>query len=559
MITLGINAAFHDPAACLVRDGAVVAAAEEERFTRVRHGKRPAPLSARELPFHAIHFCLGRAGIHLREVDHVAYSFDPWLPAAPTPWRDPGFTSSVVDAPRQLAAGAPPLLASRFGEVSGDGPFQWHFVSHHLAHASSAFLPSPFEEAAVMTLDSRGEKAATWYGVGRGDDLRTLDQVEMPHSLGLLYERVTEHLGFLHASDESKVMALASYGTPGYLGAFRDAIRMDGEGQYTIRLDGLLEDLGPPRRRGGPIESRHHDIAASLQAALEESVLHLARWLHHRMGENAGASREALCLAGNVALNCVLNARLRDRGPFRRLWVQPASGEAGTAIGAALWVDGRARRSGRSWRMEDAYLGPSYDDGEIEGLLRRSGLRYRRMSDVAGEAAGLLAAGRVLGWFQGRMEFGPRALGARSILASPLKPSMRDRVNEIKDREDFRPVAPVVLEERAAEWFTQSAESPFMLFSCDVRPDRRSRIPAVEHVDGSARIQTVRRSQNALYHALLAAFCDLTDVPVLINTSFNARGEPIVCTPRDAVERFRMSPLDDLVIGSFHLSKQDEG
>jgi carbamoyltransferase len=577
MITLGINAVFHDPAACLVRDGVVVAAAEEERFTRIKHGKRPVPFSTWELPFHAIDFCLASAGVHLRDVDHVAYSFDPWLlmdgrrghstitlplePSAhpvPEEWTaawDPLFLSSIVNAPRHLASGVPHHLQARFHGVSASGPWRWHFVPHHLAHAASAFLPSPFEEAAVMTLDGRGELATTCYGVGRGASMEMLGQVEMPHSLGLLYEEVTRHLGFLHSSDEYKVMALASYGSPRYLGAFREAIRLGDDGRYTISMEALQQVLGPPRARGSSVEPRHHDIARSLQAALEETVLSLARWLHGRL--EPGPARAALCLAGGVALNCVMNAALRDQGPFDRLWVQPAAGDAGTALGAALLVDARERGGARSWRMEQAYLGPSYEDGEIESFLRWSGLRFRRMDDVASESAERLARGRVMGWFQGRMEFGPRALGARSILASPLDPAMRDRMNEIKDREDFRPVAPAVLEEEAAAWFTGAVESPFMLFTWDVRPDRRGRIPAVEHVDGSARIQTVRRDQNPLYHALLQAFRDRTGVPVLINTSFNTRGEPIVCTPRDAVECFWTSPLDDLVIGSFLLSKED--
>jgi carbamoyltransferase len=561
MITLGINAVFHDPAACLVRDGVVVAAAEEERFTRIKHGKRPVPFSTWELPFHAIDFCLAQAGISLRDVDHVAYSFDPWLlmgqrrhdatitlplePSAhpvPEEWTaawDPLFLSSVVNAPRHLASGAPHHLSARFQGVSASGPWRWHFVPHHLAHAASAFLPSPFPEAAIMTLDGRGERATTCYGAGRGAHMEILGQVEMPHSLGLLYEDVTAHLGFLHSSDEYKVMALASYGTPRYLGAFREAIQLAGEGRYTIRMDALQEVLGPPRVRGSAVETRHHDLASSLQAALEETVLALAEWLHGRM--DAGPAREAICLAGGVALNCVMNARLRDKGPFRRVWVQPAAGDAGTALGAALWVD----------------LGPSYGDADIESFLRWSGLRFSRLHDVSAQTADRLARGRVVGWFQGRMEFGPRALGARSILASPLDPAMRDRMNEIKDREDFRPVAPVVPEEEAAEWFTGAGESPFMLFTWDVRPDRRGLIPAVEHVDGSARIQTVRRAQNPLYHALLKAFGARTGVPVLINTSFNTRGEPIVCSPRDAVECFWTSPLDDLVIGSFLLSKEE--
>ncbi len=571
MLTLGINAAFHDSAACLVDDGRVVAAAEEERFTRIKHAKRPVPFSAWELPYHAIAFCMERAGVGLAEVDHVAYGFDPWrrlgarrgdetiaLPlepsAHPTPpeleaaW-DPLFLASIVNAPRHLAGGAPLRLRDRFAGVSADGPFQWHWVDHHLAHAASAFLPSPFERAAALTLDGRGERATTAYFVGRGTCLERIGQVEMPHSLGILYEQVTEHLGFLHSSDEYKVMALASFGRPAYADDFRSMIRLGSDGAYTIAPPRLTERFGPPRAPGAPLEQRHFDLARSLQVALEETVLGLAEWLHRRTGERN------LCLAGGVALNCVLNARLRDDGPFERIWVQPAAGDAGTALGAALWTDAREREGDRAWRMDDAFLGPAFDDDEIERLLAWSGAPARRVADIAGETAALLAANRVVGWFQGRMEFGPRALGARSILASPLDAGTQARLNEIKDREDFRPVAPAVLAEAARDWFVDADDSPFMLFVHGVRPDRADRIPAVRHIDGTARIQTVERERNPRFHALLTAFAARTGVPVLVNTSFNTRGEPIVCTPRDALACFWTSPLDALAIGSWLIEK----
>lgn len=574
MYILGINAAYHDPAACLVQDGRVVAAAEEERFTRVKHGKRPVPFSAYLLPYHAVDYCLKEAGLTLAQVDHVAYSYDPYLllgeranreslhlPLEPSaqppaegfegPW-DPLFLAYIVNAPRQLADGAPFHLKKRFENVRRNGRYcyEWHFVEHHLAHAASAFLASPFEHAAVLTLDGRGEKATTTYHHGRGNELEKLGQVEMPHSLGILYERVTDYLGFLHSSDEYKVMALASFGEPRYLDHFLEAIQVGPAGGFTLRAIDLPALFGPPRRKGDPLEARHFDLARSLQAALEEAVLQLAGWLHSATGE------EALCLSGGVALNVVMNSRLRDRGPFRRLWVQPAAGDAGTALGAALWVDARQRGSpAREYRMDHAFLGPSYSDEEIEAFLQWSKLPYRRVADPAEAAAELLAQDRIIGWFQGRLEFGPRALGARSILASPVRPEMQERLNEIKDREDFRPVAPVVLEEEAVNWFVNGETSPFMLFTYDVQPDKAGLIPAVRHVDGTARIQTINPDQNRPYYDLLRAFQQRTGVPVLVNTSFNTRGEPIVCTPRDAVECFWTSPLDALVIGSFLLEK----
>lgn len=572
MYTLGINAAFHDPAACLVKDGRVLAAAEEERFTHVKHGKRPIPFSTYELPFHAIDYCLREAGIALTEVDHIAYSFDPTLllgrwnhqaeitlplePSAhPTPaeWQsawDPLFLSSIVNAPRHLAGGVPHHLQARFRGVRADGPYRWHFVDHHVAHAVSAFHVSPFERAAVMTLDGRGEKATTTYSLGNGNRLEKLGQVNMPHSLGLLYEEVTGYLGFLHSCDEYKVMALASFGRPRYVAAFREIINVHGDGQYTIAPPRLAERVGPPRRRGAEFEQRHYDIAHSLQVVLEETVLQLAHWLRK------ATMVDDLCLAGGVALNCVMNARLRDRGPFRRVWVQPAAGDAGTALGAALWVDMQERQSSeRAYRMDHAFLGPAFGDREIEDFLRWSKLPYRRLTHVAVETADILVRDKVIGWFQGRMEFGPRALGARSILASPLHATMQATLNQIKDREDFRPVAPVVLEEEVVNWFAHAGSSPFMLFVFDVLPDKADRIPAVRHVDGTARIQTINRQQNPVYYDLLKAFQARTGVPVLVNTSFNTRGEPIVCTPRDAVESFWTSPLDALVIGSFVLEK----
>jgi carbamoyltransferase len=572
MYTLGVNAAFHDSAACLVEDGRLIAAAEEERFTRVKHGKRPIPFSTYEQPHHAIDYCLREAGIRLVDVDHVAYAFDPSLrlgthwgdatislplePSAhPTPeeWEaawDPLFLSSIVNAPRQLAGGAPHHLQERFRGASSRGPFRWHFVEHHIAHAASAFHASPFQQAAVLTLDGRGERATTTYHSGHGNRLERLGQVNYPHSLGLLYEQVTGYLGFLHSSDEYKVMALASFGQPRYLAEFRDIVRVGPDGQYTTAAPCLEEHFGPARLRGGPLEQRHFDIAQSLQAVLEETALQLVDWLHERTGY------DDLCLAGGVGLNCVMNARLRDCGPFRRVWVQPAAGDAGAALGAALWVDARERCCDeRRFQMDHAFWGPAYDDAEIEQFLRWSKLPYRRLTDVADQAAELLAADKVLGWFQGRMEFGPRALGARSILASPISAGMQERLNEIKDREDFRPVAPVVLAEEAANWFTGASTSPFMLFVYDVRPEMAGRIPAVRHVDGTARIQTINRDQHARYYDLVKAFQARTGVPVLVNTSFNTRGEPIVCSPRDALECFWTSPLDALVIGSFLLEK----
>jgi carbamoyltransferase len=574
MYTLGINAAFHDCAACLVADGVVIAAAEEERFTRVKHGKRPLPFTVWQLPCHAIDYCLREAGIHLRQVDHVAYSYDPSIelarighpghpghialplepsaatdPNRPAPWSQLAL-SYVVNAPRQLAGGAPLHLRRRLHLDGAAAPWRWHFVEHHVAHEASAWLAAPFGRCAVMVLDGRGERATSSYGVHDGDGYRRIGQVELPHSLGLLYEDLTTHLGFLHSSDEYKVMALASYGRPVYAPLLRELVRYRGDGMYTVAPARWDERLGPPRTPGAPLLQRHKDIACSLQMVLEETVEAIAAWLQRASG------MPDLAMAGGVALNCVMNGALRRRGPFRRIWVQPAAGDAGTALGAALWIDRLQRHEGAPrWRMEHAFLGPAFSDDEIETLLRDTLLPYRRAPDIAADAAALLAEGKVLAWFQGRMEFGPRALGARSILASPVDAAMQERLNRIKDREDFRPVAPVVLEEAAADWFTDGSASPFMLFVDHVRPERRQRVPAICHVDGSARVQTIGRAQHPLLHQLLTAFAARTGVPMLVNTSFNIRGEPIVCTPRDAVAAFCTAAIDALAIGPFLLEK----
>lgn len=577
MLTLGINAAYHDCAAALVRDGRVVAAAEEERFTRIKHGKRPVPFTTWQLPYHAINYCLAEAGIHLRDVDHIVYAYDPQLlmpagnrdenivlPLEPSkagfgvngesPW-DPLFVSYLVNAPRQLLDGLPHhLISRRWDGLSLEHIMdRWVNLDHHLSHEASAFLASPFDESAVLTMDGRGERTTTSYGHFARGEYRRIKQIDLPHSLGLLYEEVTKYLGFLHSSDEYKVMALASFGQPVYRDQFREILSLEDNGGYALHPARLAERFGPPRRRGDAFDEQHKDIASSLQHVLEETVLHMTQWLQ----TETGASN--LCMAGGVALNCVMNARVARDGAFDQVWVQPAAGDAGTALGAALYVDYQRRGGHRAWTMEHAYLGPEFSDEDIQRLLYQSRMSFRRLDNVAEEAADLLAENKILGWFQGRMEFGPRALGARSILASPLDSTMQARLNGLKDREDFRPVAPVVMEERAAQWFdargARAICAPFMLFVYDVLPQRAQQIPAVRHIDGTARVQTVRRDQNERYYDLIAAFERRTGVPVLVNTSFNTRGEPVVCTPRDAVESFWSSPLDALVIGSYLVEK----
>jgi carbamoyltransferase len=345
-------------------------------------------------------------------------------------------------------------------------------------------------------------------------------------------------------------MALASYGKPVYLDAFRSIIKVHGEGRYTIENANFETLFGKARLKNDPFTQKHFDIAHSLQKALEETATKLALWLHEK------TQCDNLCMAGGVALNCVMNAVIRDNTPFKNIWVQPAAGDAGTAYGAALWVDAQQRNNEfERFEMDHVYWGPEYDDEEIEQFLKWTKVPYRKLNNVAEETAAILAEDKVIGWYQGRMEFGPRALGSRSILASPMNANMQQRLNEIKDREDFRPVAPVVLEEDAGDWFENAEYSPFMLFVYNVKKDKADKIPAVRHVDNTARIQTINRQQHSLYYDLLKEFKKKTGVPVLINTSFNTRGEPIVCTPRDAIECFWTSPFDALVINSFLLEK----
>lgn len=573
MYILGINAVFHDSAACILKDGKLLAAAEEERFTHIKHGKRPVPFSTWELPFHAIDYCLQVANIHINNVDHVAYSFDPYLltgvdyqkqPTIETlfdnkeklvddyrlnPW-EPLFLAFIINARQQLNDGYPHHLQKRFLGANIQ-PEQWHFVEHHTAHAASTFHCSPFKNAAVLTADGRGEYATTTYNIGCNNELNRIGQVNMPHSLGLLYEQVTTHLGFLHSSDEYKVMALASYGKPTFLNDFRDIIQVEKNGQYTIKDQRLIERFGPQRLRHEEFTTHHFDIAHSMQSALEETMLKLTNWLYSE------TQQENLCMAGGVALNCVANARIRDDGQFKNIWVQPASGDDGTALGAALWIDAQQRpTAGKDFIMTHAYWGPEYSDKEIEQFMKWCKVPYRKLDNVAEETVELLVQDKIIGWFQGRMEFGPRALGGRSILASPINPSMQARLNVVKDREDFRPVAPVVLEEEAKNWFKNASYSPFMLFVYDVLEEKADQIPAVKHIDGTARIQTINKQQNKPYYDLLKAFYQKTGVPVLINTSFNTLGKPIICTPRDAIECFWSSPFDALIIGSFIIEKQ---
>src|SRR5215213_8845195 len=536
MKVLGVNAVFHDPAAALLVDGVTVAASEEERFSRRKHGKPPVAFSTWELPEQAMRFCLETAGIEPAELDAVAYSYDPRLGVPP----GHDITREEWEGLRTLYVERPP----RFLETALPGleRERVRFVGHHLAHAASAYLAAGWRDCAALVLDGRGERSSHLSGRVTGGRLEPLAAQALPHSLGLMYEELTAHLGFRRSSDEYKVMALASYGEPEHLDVLRDLVRADMDGGFRVApID--WSGFAPAARPGEDLSPAHADLACSVQRRLEEVMLDLASWLHQRTGATD------LAMAGGVALNCVANSRLWREGPFERIWVQPAAGDSGTALGAAMHV---ALELGDDVQpMPTAALGRGWDDDELASKLSTAAVPHDHPGDIADAVADVLADDGVVAWFQGRSEFGPRALGHRSLLADPRRAENLEKLNDIKGREQFRPVAPMVLAERAAEFFEGPIPSPYMLFTHGVRPGWAERIPAVVHVDGTARIQTVDRGQEPLVARMLEAFEARTGVPVVVNTSLNTAGRPMVDDPRDALECFGSSPVDALVIGSF--------
>lgn len=553
MNLLGLSAFFHESACCLLRDGELVTAAAEERFSRVKHDPR--------LPVAAFRWCLEEAGITVADLDAVAYYEQPRVKLARQLWSgSPGaaFGGAPPGLP-WLDAGAPErAIRERLG---WDGPLLCY--PHHLSHAASGFYFSGFERAAVLTADGVGEWATTAYGIGEGTHLETFEEVRFPHSLGLLYSTVTAYLGFRVNGGEYEVMGLAPYGEPSKVDAICQLVGMGPDGQYALNLryfdfvrgarmysDELPRLLGgAPRAPGGPIEQRHMDVARSLQLVIEEVLLEKAGWLHRRTG------CDDLCLAGGVALNAVAVGRIAREGPFSRVFVQPAAGDAGGGLGAAAlaWIERTGERpaTGRDAPLPHAFWGPGWDADDAARVVRATGLDAEdhrgREGELVEAVAGRLAAGRVVGWFHGRMEIGPRALGARSLLADPRDPEMRDRLNRaVKRRQAFRPFAPSVLASRAALHFDLDRPAPFMTETCAVRSPLA--LPAVTHVDGSARPQTVDPAAAPRFAALLEAFERRTGCPVLLNTSFNLRGEPIVRSPADALSCFARTAIDTLVI-----------
>jgi carbamoyltransferase len=536
MRVLGVNAVFHDPAAALVVDGEIIAATEEERFSRRKHGKAPVPFSTWELPEQSMRWCLQAGGLTPSDLDAVAYSYDPVL----TPDADGDVAANDWEGLRTLyARRAPRFLRTA---LPGLDPRVVRFVPHHVAHAASAHLAAPFRDSAVLVLDGRGETASHLAGHATNQHLEVLAAQQLPHSLGLLYEEVTAHLGFRRSSDEYKVMAMASYGTPRWLPRLRELVRATDDGGFVVEPVDWAAFV-PRLWRGDGWTPAHADLAASVQSRLEEVLLDLAVWVHGRTGERS------LTMAGGVALNCVANARLAAEGPFERIWVQPAAGDAGTALGGALHV--AASEGDRVQGMSTAALGRSWTDQELAAWLVAADVSYERPDDIADAVAEVIAANGVVAWFQGRSEYGPRALGHRSLLANATRAENVTRLNDVKGREQFRPVAPMVLADRAWEIFDGQLPSPYMLFAHRVQPGWAERIPAVVHIDGTARIQTVDAADEPLVARMLRRVECRTGVPVVVNTSLNSAGRPMVDSPRDALECFGSAPVDALALGPY--------
>ena len=561
MIVLGINN-MHDASAAIVIDGKVIAAAEEERFTRIKHQIG--------FPANAVRYCLEEAGVTVSDVDAVGVSWKPWVLGTRfyNAFKTFLFSTSAFKAKAKRGIGQMGnewrelftfrrLIESHFGK----GRFKLHYIDHHLSHAVSAYYVSPYKRSAILTLDGAGEANTSVFWDGEENNIIQLKSIKLPHSIGQFYASITGFLGFKPQSDEYKVMGMASYGEPEFVSVFKDkAVRIYDDGTFRLNsgfidyhlarqglfLDETIRVLGKNRLPDEEITQRHMNIARSTQVVTEEIILRMVNYLHRR------TNVDNLCMAGGVAFNCVANGRLFDNTPFRNVFIQPAAGDAGTAIGAALYIYHKYTREPRSYQMKSAYLGPSYTNQKCMDVLHKFGLSYRELTkeDLCSRIAKLLSEGKLVCWFQGRMEWGPRALGNRSLLADPRRSEMKDIINlKVKQREAFRPFAPSVLEEKSNDYFGNPIPSPFMLFAFKVNSEKIKEIPAVVHVDGTARPQTVSKDINPIYWSLIKEFEKLTNVPVLLNTSFNVQ-EPVVCTPEDAVKCFLRTKVDYLVLNN---------
>ncbi len=570
---LGINAYHADAAAVLLKDGEIVAAVEEERFNRIKHSAG--------FPALAIRYCLERAGIEISDVAHVGVSRVPNAHLINNLtfvlYNRLMFTRQGLDRLRSVEKirNVKTVLAETLGVHESVLGMEFHNVEHHMAHMASAFLVSPFEESAVLSIDGFGDFCSTMLGRGSGNSLEKTDTVIFPHSLGLFYTSMTQYLGFPNYGDEGKVMGLAPYGEPRFLEEMMKIVVPDKSGIFRLNLDyfthhihgvemswdegspyigrvysdRMIEVFGPPREPKGEITQHHRDIAASLQRCLEIHLFQLLNRLHECIPTTN------LCLAGGVSYNSVALGQIRQNTPFRNIFIQPAAGDSGTALGVAFFIWNTLLGNARRYMMSDAYLGPEYTDDELEHALRMFGVHYERCENIEDHAAELLAEGKIVGWFQGRMEFGPRALGSRSILADPRTAEIKEVLNRrIKHRESFRPFAPAILEEYLEEYFEEPFSSPFMLLVFKVKPEKRRVVPATEHVDHTGRVQSVSKATNPRFWILIEAFRKRTGIPLLLNTSFN-ENEPIVCSPQDALNCFATTKMDALALGDFLVSR----
>lgn len=557
---LGLNYIGHDASASLVRDGELIASAPEERFTREKKD--------RSFPENSIEYCLDYEGIEIRDIDTITYYMDP----------ETHYEERVIHHLGRFYPDSVPLFDSMLeraqkvnnveeeirSRLSYNGEI--YFCTHHLAHISSSFFPSGYDSAAAISMDGLGEISSTVIADVNEDGIEVLKEIDFPHSLGMLYNAVTHYLGFNATTDAGKIMGLSSYGdSTRYIDEFRDIVQFDKEGGYELDLDyfafpferstwvtdEFMNRFGPMREEGDELTERHKDIAAALQKRIEEAYFHMAEWVKEETG------RKNLCLAGGVALNSVANGKLVKSELFDDVYIPPTAGDDGTSIGGPLYYHHCVQGSSKRSRISP-YMGPAYSDKEVIDSLNRLNLNYRKSEDVFSETAEYIAGGNIVGWFQGRMEMGPRALGNRSILGDPRDPDVKDVINSsVKFREPFRPFAPSVLLEEVDQWFDYDRPSPYMILVYDVLPEKREEIPGVTHVDGTGRLQTVAGTDNERYHSLIKEFEKLTDVPVLVNTSFNIKGEPIVNTPMDAIRCFLGSGIDYLVMNDYILDKND--
>ena len=563
MYILGISCYYHDAAACLIKDGKLIAAAEEERFTRKKHDS--------SFPINAINFCLKEADISSKELSFIGFYEKPLLKferilSQHLEMFPYSFWSFYKTMPNWLSEKLRiPKIIKKKLKYKGD----ILFIDHHLAHASSSFLVSPFREAAILTVDGVGEWTTTTIGVGKENSIELLKEIKFPHSLGLLYSTITAYLGFSVNNSEYKIMSLASYGSPIYYDKFMRIIDIKEDGSYRFNMGyfdyhyklrmpskKFIQEFGPIRKPDEELTQHHKDIAASLQKITEDILFKILNYLYKE------TKIKNLCLSGGVALNSVANGKIKKNTSFKNIFIQPASSDAGTSLGVAFYIYNSVLNNKRNCIMDSAYLGPEFYNNRIQGFLDSNKINYKKLKDekeLVKETAELIYQNNVVGWFQGRMEFGPRALGNRSILANPCNPQMKKILNEkVKHREEFRPFAPVIIEEKVKEYFDiDKKDEKFMLFVYPIKESRRKLIPAVTHVDGTARLQTVNKEQNLLYHNLIREFEKLSKVPVLINTSFNIRGEPIVCTPEDAYKCMMGTKIDYLILNNFLIKRNN--